>query len=142
MITKNGAKPKMAVYRKILEKKAEEVRNSMSAQKAAQLVARLDYPRMKAISASSITKSGSFEPQQHRHETLARDFSRAAPDDRTLRRLHGMREPISSSGWKPCRGRNIACLPGRIAVRIAEGKSSTEFKKPVSDWPICAAGNR
>src|SRR5437868_2772601 len=44
MITKNGPKPKVAVYKKILEKKAEEVRRSMSAQKAAQVVARLDCP--------------------------------------------------------------------------------------------------
>src|ERR1700688_2034848 len=44
MITKNGPKPKTANYRQILEKKAEEVRHSMSAQKAAQVVARLDVP--------------------------------------------------------------------------------------------------
>jgi len=44
MITKNGPKPKTAAYRKILEKKAEEVRRSMAAQKAAQLVSRLDVP--------------------------------------------------------------------------------------------------
>src|SRR5438552_15162626 len=44
MITKNGSKPKAAAYRKILEKKAEEVRRSMSAQKAAQVVARQDCP--------------------------------------------------------------------------------------------------
>ena len=37
-------KPKTATYRKILEKKAEEVRRSMSAQKAEQVVARLDIP--------------------------------------------------------------------------------------------------
>src|SRR5438270_7854060 len=37
-------KPKTSPYRKILEKKAEEVRQSMSAQKAAQVVARLDCP--------------------------------------------------------------------------------------------------
>ena len=43
-IMKNGPKPKLAPYRKILERKAEEVRNSMSAQKAAQVVARLDVP--------------------------------------------------------------------------------------------------
>ena len=42
--TKNGPKSKTAMYRKILEKKAEEVRQSMSAQKAAQLVSRLDVP--------------------------------------------------------------------------------------------------
>src|ERR1039458_2591390 len=43
-IMKNGPKLKLAPYRKILERKAEEVRNSMSAQKAAQVVARLDVP--------------------------------------------------------------------------------------------------
>jgi DnaK suppressor protein len=42
--TKNGPKPKFAHYRAMLEKKAEEVRLSMSAQKAAQVVARLDCP--------------------------------------------------------------------------------------------------
>ncbi len=41
---KNGQKLKPADYREILESKAEEVRNSMSAQKAAQVVARLDVP--------------------------------------------------------------------------------------------------
>jgi DnaK suppressor protein len=44
MITKNGPKPKTASYKKILENKAEEVRRSMTAQKAAQVVARLDVP--------------------------------------------------------------------------------------------------
>jgi DnaK suppressor protein len=41
---KNGQKPKPAHYRKLLESKAEEVRQSMSAQKAAQVVSRLDVP--------------------------------------------------------------------------------------------------
>ena len=41
---KIGLKAKPAQYRKVLEKKAEEVRRSMSAQKAAQVVARLDIP--------------------------------------------------------------------------------------------------
>jgi len=44
MITKNGQKSKANSYKRILEKKAEEVRRSMSAQKAAQVVARLDVP--------------------------------------------------------------------------------------------------
>jgi len=39
---KNGLK--FTTYRNTLEKKAEEVRRSMSAQKAAQVVARLDVP--------------------------------------------------------------------------------------------------
>ena len=41
---KHGVKPKFIGYRKILENKADEVRRSMSAQKAAQVVARLDCP--------------------------------------------------------------------------------------------------
>jgi DnaK suppressor protein len=41
---KNGQKINAANYRKLLESKAEEVRQSMSAQKAAQVVARLDVP--------------------------------------------------------------------------------------------------
>jgi DnaK suppressor protein len=41
---KNGQKVKTANYRQLLESKAEEVRQSMSAQKAAQVVARLDVP--------------------------------------------------------------------------------------------------
>ena len=44
MNMKNGQKLKPANYRKMLESKAEEVRQSMSAQKAAQVVARLDVP--------------------------------------------------------------------------------------------------
>ncbi len=41
---KNGSQPKFASYQRLLESKAEEVRQSMSAQKAAQVVARLDVP--------------------------------------------------------------------------------------------------
>jgi len=41
---KNGQKTKPAHYRELLESKAEEVRQSMSAQKAAQVVSRLDVP--------------------------------------------------------------------------------------------------
>ncbi len=44
MEIKSGPRTKLAAYRKILENKAEEVRRSMSAQKAAQVVARLDVP--------------------------------------------------------------------------------------------------
>ena len=49
-------KPKTSPYRKILEKKAEEVRHSMSAQKAAQVVSRLDTP------------SDEGDLSQHHHE--------------------------------------------------------------------------
>ena len=41
---RSSVKSKYESYRKILEKKAEEVRNSMSAQKAAQVLAREEHP--------------------------------------------------------------------------------------------------
>jgi DnaK suppressor protein len=41
---KSGPRPKFATYRKALESKAAEIRGSMSAQKAAQVVSRLDCP--------------------------------------------------------------------------------------------------
>jgi DnaK suppressor protein len=43
-ITPKGQKPKYATYQQTLERKAEEIRQSMSAQKAAQVVSRLDIP--------------------------------------------------------------------------------------------------
>ena len=55
-IMKNGQKVKPANYRKLLESKAEEVRQSMSAQKAAQVVSRLDVP------------SDEGDLSQHHHE--------------------------------------------------------------------------
>jgi len=56
MIMKNGQKLKPADYRTVLESKAEEVRQSMSAQKAAQVVSRLDVP------------SDEGDLSQHHHE--------------------------------------------------------------------------
>jgi DnaK suppressor protein len=53
---KNGQKLKPADYRTVLENKAEEVRHSMSAQKAAQVVSRLDVP------------SDEGDLSQHHHE--------------------------------------------------------------------------
>jgi DnaK suppressor protein len=41
---KSSVKSKYETYRKILEKKAAEVQNSMSAQKAAQVLAREEHP--------------------------------------------------------------------------------------------------
>src|SRR2546421_12777901 len=97
MITKNGHKPKAAAYRKILEKKAEEVRRSMSAQKVAQVVTRLDVP----------SDEGDLSQQSHEEwiflnrNTLDMKLLREVED--ALRRIergtygicHGCEEPIS-----------------------------------------------
>jgi DnaK suppressor protein len=124
MLTKNGPKSKTTNYRKILEKKAEEVRRSMSAQKAAQLVGRLDVP----------SDEGDLS-QQHHEEWIF--LNRNTIDVRHLREindaLHRMdteqygiclecEEPISQKRldavpWaKYC----VTCQES-IAARIASG---------------------
>src|SRR5947199_2300635 len=132
MITKNGPKPKTATYRKILEKKAEEVRTSMSAQKAAQLVSRLDVP----------SDEGDLS-QQHHEEWIF--LNRNTIDVRHLREindaLHRMdtdqygiclecEEPISQKRldavpWaKYC----VTCQEA-IAARIASGDIVEELEE-------------
>ena len=125
MVTKNGPKSKTTSYRKILERKAEEVRRSMSAQKAAQLVSRLDVP----------SDEGDLS-QQHHEEWIF--LNRNTIDTRHLREindaLHRMdtelygiclecEEPISAKRldavpWaKYC----VTCQEA-IAARIASGE--------------------
>jgi DnaK suppressor protein len=132
MITKNGPKPKTANYRKILENKAEEVRLSMSAQKAAQVVARLDIP----------SDEGDLS-QQHHEEWIF--LNRNSIDIKLLREIAGAlhrmdhdhygvcmecEEPISAKRldavpWaKYC----VSCQE-RIAARIADGEIVDEFQE-------------
>jgi len=124
MLNKNGPKSKTTNYRRILEQKAEEVRRSMSAQKAAQLVSRLDVP----------SDEGDLS-QQHHEEWIF--LNRNTIDMRHLREindaLHRMdteqygiclecEEPISTNRldavpWaKYC----VTCQES-IAARIAAG---------------------
>ena len=125
MITKSGPKPKPADYRKILEAKAEEVRRSMSAQKAAQVVARLDIP----------SDEGDLS-QQHHEEWIF--LNRNTIDMKLLREicdaLHRMDqahygiclecdEPISTKRLDavPWARYCVTCQE-RIAARIADGE--------------------
>jgi DnaK suppressor protein len=132
MMTKNGPKPKTANYRKILENKAEEVRLSMSAQKAAQVVARLDIP----------SDEGDLS-QQHHEEWIF--LNRNSIDMKLLREIAGAlhrmdhdhygvcmecEEPISSKRldavpWaKYC----VTCQE-KIAARIADGEIVDDFQE-------------
>jgi len=89
MATKNGPKPKTANYRKILEKKAEEVRRSMSAQKAAQLVGRLDVP----------SDEGDLS-QQHHEEWIF--LNRNTIDVRHLREINDALHRIDTEMYGIC----------------------------------------
>ena len=125
-------KPKTAAYRKILEKKAEEVRSSMSAQKAAQVVARLDVP----------SDEGDLS-QQHHEEWIF--LNRNTIDMKLLREiadaLHridtGMygvclecEEPISQKRLDavPWARYCVTCQES-IAARIAHGEVIDEYQE-------------
>ena len=122
---KSGPRPKFATYRKALEKKAEEVRSSMSAQKAAQVVARLDCP----------SDEGDLS-QQHHEEWIF--LNRNTIDVKLLREIgdalrrveHGTYgvcaecdEPISSKRLDavPWARYCVTCQES-IAARIADGE--------------------
>jgi DnaK suppressor protein len=124
MITKNGPKSKATTYRKILEKKAEEVRRSMSAQKAAQLVGRLDVP----------SDEGDLS-QQHHEEWIF--LNRNTIDVRHLREINDALHRIDTDQYgicleceEPISGKRLDAVPWAkycvtcqesIASRIASG---------------------
>ena len=132
MITKNGPKIRLSHYKKVLENKAEEVRRSMSAQKAAQVVARLDVP----------SDEGDLS-QQHHEEWIF--LNRNTIDMKLLREisdaLHRMEqdhygvcleceEPISAKRLDavPWARYCVTCQEA-IAARIAEGEYVDEFQE-------------
>src|SRR4051812_32720376 len=89
MNTKSGSKPKFASYRKTLEKKAEEIRRSMSAQKAAQVVSRLDCP----------SDEGDLS-QQHHEEWIF--LNRNSIDMKLLREISGALHRIEQETYGIC----------------------------------------
>jgi DnaK suppressor protein len=130
--TKNGPQSTLATYRNILEKKAEEVRQSMSAQKAAQVVARLDIP----------SDEGDLS-QQHHEEWIF--LNRNTIDTKLLREiadglhridagLYGIclecEEPISPKRLDavPWARYCVKCQEA-VAARIAVGEAVDEYQE-------------
>jgi DnaK suppressor protein len=126
---KNG--PKLATYRNVLEKKAEEVRRSMSAQKAAQVVARLDCP----------SDEGDLS-QQHHEEWIF--LNRNTIDMKLLREISDALQRIENGTYgvcleceEPISAKRLEAVPWarycvtcqeQIAVRIAAGEVVDEFQ--------------
>lgn len=84
---KNGLK--FATYKNMLEKKADEVRQSMSAQKAAQVVARLDCP----------SDEGDLS-QQHHEEWIF--LNRNTIDIKLLREISDALQRIEQGNYGTC----------------------------------------
>jgi DnaK suppressor protein len=132
MITKNGPKPKTASYKKILEMKAEEVRRSMTAQKAAQVVARLDVP----------SDEGDLSQQHHEEwiflnrNTIDMKLLREVSD--ALRRIDVGQYGICMECEEPISPKRLDAVPWAkycvtcqeaIAARIAEGEMVDEYEE-------------
>jgi DnaK suppressor protein len=131
MVTKNGPKPKTASYKKILENKAEEVRRSMSAQKAAQVVARLDVP----------SDEGDLS-QQHHEEWIF--LNRNTIDMKLLREVSDALHRIETGQYATCleceepiSQKRLDAVPWArycvkcqeaIATRIAQGEMEDEYE--------------
>jgi DnaK suppressor protein len=130
-ITKSGVKPKFAGYRKILENKADEVRRSMSAQKAAQVVARLDCP----------SDEGDLS-QQHHEEWIF--LNRNTIDMKLLREISDALRRIETGAYATCMeceepisqkrleavpwARYCVSCQEALASRAAEGEFAEEFQ--------------
>ena len=132
MNIKNGPKPKFATYRKMLEKKAEEVRRSMSAQKAAQVVARLDVPSDEGDLSQQHHEEWIFLNRNTIDMKLLREIS-----DALLRIEHGTygtcmecEEPISTKRLDavPWARFCVTCQES-IADRIAHGEEVDEYQE-------------
>jgi DnaK suppressor protein len=132
MITKNGPKPKTASYKKILETKAEEVRRSMSAQKAAQVVARLDVP----------SDEGDLSQQHHEEwiflnrNTIDMKLLREVSD--ALHRIDVGQYGICMECEEPISPKRLDAVPWAkycvtcqeaIAARIADGEMVDEYQE-------------
>src|SRR6202162_189640 len=132
MITKNGPKPKTANYRNILERKAEEVRQSMSAQKAAQVVSRLDLPSDEGDLSQQHHEEWIFLNRNTIDMKLLREISDA------LHRLDQDTYGICAECEEPISAKRLDAVPWArycvtcqetIAARIADGEVIDEFQE-------------
>jgi len=131
-VNKNGQKLNLARYRQVLEEKAEEVRRSMSAQKAAQVVARLDVP----------SDEGDLS-QQHHEEWIF--LNRNTIDMKLLREVSDALHRIDHDHYgiclecdEPISFKRLEAVPWarycvtcqeRIAARIADGEVIDEYQQ-------------
>ena len=129
---KNGPKLKLSTYRQLLERKAEEVRGSMSAQKAAQVVARLDVP----------SDEGDLSQQHHEEwnilnrNTLDMKLLREISD--ALRRLENRAYGVCPECEAPISTKRLDAVPWarycvtcqeRISDRLAHGEEVDEYQE-------------
>ncbi len=130
--TKNTSKLKTASYKKMLENKAGELRRSMSAQKAAQVVSRLDCP----------SDEGDLS-QQHHEEWIF--LNRNTIDTKLLREISAALHRIEVGHYgtcleceEPISTRRLEALPWArfcvtcqesVTARVAAGDLEAEYQE-------------
>ena len=114
-MNKAGAKTKLDHYRKALKRKAEDLRRSMSAQNAAQIVARLDVP----------SDEGDLSQQSHEEwiflnrNTL--DLKLLREVEEALRRIHGSSYGVCAECSEPISTKRLDAVPwAKFCVRCQE----------------------
>ena len=123
---------KVATYRNMLEKKAQEVRRSMSAQKAAQVVARLDVPSDEGDLSQQHHEEWIFLNRNTIDMKLLREISDAL--QRIEQGTYGVclecEEPISVKRLEavPWARYCVACQE-QVAARIALGQQVDEYEE-------------
>jgi DnaK suppressor protein len=129
---KNGPKLKLSTYRQLLERKAEEVRGSMSAQKAAQVVARLDVPSDEGDLSQQHHEEWIFLNRNTIDMKLLREISDA------LRRLENRTYGVCPECENPISTKRLDAVPWarycvtcqeRIADRLAHGEEVDEYQE-------------
>ena len=125
-------KSKATSYRKVLERKADEVRRSMSAQKAAQVVSRLDCPSDEGDLSQQHHEEWIFLNRNTIDMKLLREISDAL--HRIEHETYGIclecEEPISAKRLDavPWARYCVACQES-IAARIAQGEVVDEYQE-------------
>lgn len=100
-LTKNRPKTRFDSYEKLLRKKAEEVRRSMSAQKVAQVVTRLDVP----------SDEGDLSQQSHEEWIF---LNRNTLEMKLLREVEGALRRIEQGTYGVCRECEEPISPKRL----------------------------
>jgi len=125
---RSSVKTKFETYRKILEKKADEVRRSMSAQKAAQVIARQEH----------VSDEGDLSQQSHEEwiflnrNTLDVTLLREVQD--ALHRIARGTYGVCQECEEPISGKRLDAVPWakfcvKCQERIASGNLQTESEQ-------------
>ena len=123
-MNKNGAKTQFDQYQKALEAKAEDLRRSMSAQKVAQVVSRLDVPSDEGDLSQQSHEEWIFLNRNTLDLKLLREVQAA------LRRIQQTTYGVCAACDEPISAKRLAAVPwAKFCVQCQEriGAESAEY---------------